>query len=450
MRPPSLQKPPGEGTGPTTCRPGPPTRRPGFMAPAQFPVNQVASPIPDVRNRWRNSPSWILRRLRTSGIGLREELPEAAASPDISRRSQGFTLIEMVGVLAVIMILAALVFSVTVRQLDAIEARKEDATLTRLSEAFQRSIQRQRAIPGATNWVATVAADLGEPTNFVTHNLRQNPRLLWIDPRLQVGRNGLGLPYQQGMAGSVVTNAGGVVIPPAFPRLILLSSLGPPFPSAVATGGSVAANFDALWDAASETVPGTGPWGTWGGLGRDLRVQRLNLAPLFVRVMLNNYASPGPGRYAIDWQGTNSIPNGDAGVNAFFIKSTILGLFTHTGELESQQVLSRDCNYVYNAGAWRGTIFNPPPITPPVMEYIAELFFRSPRNLNAGGLPDTPGTVLDRMETYMLAYCNWAALGTWPSSASDPHFLAVKNAQTAMVGSLNNLINNPVEGGCAY
>jgi type II secretory pathway pseudopilin PulG len=371
-----------------------------------------------------------------------------APSPHPSRPSAGFTLIEMVGVLAVIMILAALVFSVTVRQLDALEARKEDAALARFGRAFEESVQRHRAIPGPTNWIPTVALELGAQHAFVSQNARQNARVLWIDPRLQVGGNGQGLPYQQTMAGSRVTNVAGVVIAPTFPRLLLLSSLGPPFPNDVVVGGAVAANFDAVWNGANDTVPGVGPWGTWGGLGRDLRVCRIHLGPFFVRLMLNNYASTGLGQYSIDWQGTNSVPNGDGGVHAFFIRRTTLGLLTETSALELQQILTRDCNFVYNAGSWRGTIFTPPPITPPVMEYMAELFFRSPRNQNAGGPPDTPATILDRMEAYMAAYHNWAALGTWPKSASDPFYATVKSTQSAMIGSLNNLINSATEGQC--
>lgn len=365
-------------------------------------------------------------------------------------RQGGFTLIEMIGVLAVIMILATLVFSATVRQLDQIEARKEDATLARLADALTRSIQRTRSIPAASNWVAAVATELGADTTSVGINPRNNPRVMWVDPRLQIGVNGGGLPYQQTISGSVVTNVSGEIIPPLYPRLILISSLGPPFPASVVTGGTVATNFDALWDAPSETRPSVGPWSTWGGHGRDLRVQRLHLGPLFVRLMLHNHASPGPGRYAIDGQATNTVPNTPQGVNAFFIKGTVLDLLTHTNTLDARQILARDCSFVYNLGTWRATLFAPPPITPPVMEYLAELFYRSPRNLNASGVPPTtPGTVLDAMEAYMAAYQTWAALGTWPKG-SHPQYQAVRAAQAAMSQAALNLMNSPVEGGCGF
>lgn len=376
--------------------------------------------------------------------------PLVPSLPAVARRGDGFTLIEMVAVLAVIMILASLVFSVTVRQLDQIAARKEDATLARLADALTRSIQRTRSIPAASNWVAAVATELGADQTSVGVNERNNTRILWVDPRLQIGVNGGRLPYQQTAAGSVVTNGSGEIIPPVNPRLILLSSLGPPFPVTVATGDLVATDFDALWDAPPETLPAVGPWSGWGGLGRDLRVRRLHLGPLFVRLMLHNHASPGPGRYVIDGQATNIVPNTPLGVNAFFIKGTVLDLLTHTNTLDARQILARDCNFVYNLGTWRGTLFAPPPITPPVMEYLAELFYRSPRNLNAGGTPPvTPAAVLDAMEAYMTAYRNWAALGTWPKG-SHPQYQAMRAAQSAMSQAALNLMNSPVEGGCGF
>jgi hypothetical protein len=288
---------------------------------------------------------------------------------------------------------------------------------------------------------------LGTDPAFVSQNPRQRIRALWIDPRLQIGRNGQGLPYQQTIAGSVVTNASGAVIPPVNPRLIVFSSLGPAFPDAVVDGGTVAANFDALWNAAPETVPAGGPWSAWSGLGRDLRVQRVHLAPLFARLTLNNHASPSPGLYSIDGLGTNAVPNGTSGVNAYFIKGTRLELLTHTNTLDAQQILTRDCNFVYNLGVWRGAVFNPPPVTPPVMEYMAELFYRSPRNRNAAA-GATPGTVLNAMEAFMAAYNAWAALGTWPTSSSDPAFRAVSDAQNALNQTLLDLMNDPTEGEC--
>ena len=42
----SFHEPPGEGTGPTTCRPGPPTRRFRFMVPMRAKKGVGAFPEP--------------------------------------------------------------------------------------------------------------------------------------------------------------------------------------------------------------------------------------------------------------------------------------------------------------------------------------------------------------------------------------------------------------------
>ncbi len=381
-------------------------------------------------------PRLCPRSLRTSG----------------ARSAPAFTLIEMVGVLAVIMILATLIFSVTVRQLDQLEARKEDAALARLAEGLIRSIQRTRSIPAASNWVAAVAAELGEAPTQVEVNPRNRARILWVDPRLEIGANGRGVPYRQGAVGSVVTDTSGFVIPPKHPRLMLLSSLGPAFPASVVSAGAVAANFDALWDAPPETRPRTGPWADWSGYGRDLRVQRLHLGPLFVRLILQQLNSSEPGRYVIDGLATNLLPPN--GVNAFFIKGTALDLLTHTGARETRQILLRDTSFMYTYGAWRGTVPDPPLVATnnlrallePSLTDLADLFSRSPRNRKAKASA-TPDAVLDAMENFMAAYQTWAAVGTWPKG-SDPRYKAVLAAQVEMSKTALNLMNSPREGGC--
>jgi len=371
----------------------------------------------------------------------------ALASRRSNRRSMpspGFTLIEMVGVLAVVMILATVVFSTTVKQMSLVAGQQERATLQTHATALQNSILRNRYIPAATNWAQIVATELGAAVGTVSTNPGRQLRLLVIDPQLQIGGNGGGLPYLQTITGSVVTNASGFVIPPVGPRLVILSSLGPALPGAFA-GGPVSSNdFNAIWNAADGTVPSGPSWTGWKGRD-DLQVQRINLSPLFVHVLLNNHSSPGPGRYVIDGLATNTVPS--AGVNAFFLRNSVLGLFTHTGTLDSQQVLARGCTYVYDSGVWRNSITQSPLITSASVELVADRFSISPWNRNAGGPPDTQATVLSAMDAFMNAYAAWAALGTWPHGA-DPTYKALGDAQNALKAATQNLMVNPQQGNC--
>jgi hypothetical protein len=332
--------------------------------------------------------------------------------------------------------------------MDRIAGNKETAILQSYAETLQRSIQRNRYIPGPGDWAQVIAAEAGVDVGIVAANDRRYSRVLLVDPSLQVGTNGGGLPFRQTISGSVVTNITGQVVPPVSLRLMILSTMGTPFP-AVITNTSMTMTysaFNAIWDTPERAVPTGLPWSSWQGHGDDLKIQRINLTPLFVRLMLNNYASPGPGQYSIDRLATNTVPAGSVGVNAFFIKDTVLGLYTHTGTMDSQQILARDCTYVYDLGAWRSSIFQPPPVTPPVMEYLAELFTKCPWNMNASGSPATTQySVLDAMEAYMNAYIDWAALGTFPGG-SDPTKQLVTAKQNALNQALLNLKNSPVAG----
>src|SRR5690242_17648624 len=73
-----------------------------------------------------------------------------------ARASQrAMTLIEVIGVLAIIAVLASVVLPALIRQTDNVVAAQESATLQSFGNAFQSSITRNRRIPGVTanDWV---------------------------------------------------------------------------------------------------------------------------------------------------------------------------------------------------------------------------------------------------------------------------------------------------------
>src|SRR5207245_737898 len=145
-------------------------------------------------------------------------------------------------------------------------------------------------IPSDADWASVVATELGVDIAAVTNSPRRQPRFFLIDPALQVGVNGGGLPYNQKLSntGSVVTNGSGAIIPPISPRVMILSSVGRPLPGISATP----ANFTNIWNAADGTVPTAAPaFAGWNGTGSDLKIQRVDLSPLFVRLQLGWVAS---------------------------------------------------------------------------------------------------------------------------------------------------------------
>src|SRR5213592_2232841 len=129
---------------------------------------------------------------------------------------RAFSLIEMIGVLAVIAILAAALAPSFVRQMDKTAGDQESAALKSFGDALQSSIMRSRYIPSATDWASRVATELGVDTTAVTDSPRRQPRFFLIDPNLTIA--GAGLPYTQTNAGSASK--------PVSPRVMILSSVG--------------------------------------------------------------------------------------------------------------------------------------------------------------------------------------------------------------------------------
>jgi len=342
----------------------------------------------------------------------------------------GFSLIEMIGVLAVLAILAAVLAPVLIRRMDRIAGEQERASLESFDTALKQSIRRTRYIPSNADWVATIAKQLDvNPSNVATNGRRQ-PRFLFIDPDFQIGTNGSGLPYNQSnwistagaFSGSrVVVN--GLLRPPLNPRLLILSSIGDRISNAVITTST---DFNAVWNwnDASETPPA--PY-AYLNKGTDLKVQRVNLSSLFVRLLLTTYDSAGPGGTSIDWAGTNDVLAA-TGVDGYFIQNSILGLFKHSGELDSQQILTRDSSFVYNQNVWRGSIAGGFFLGGLDIGSVVEKFLAAPYNSRAEYTNRQQGIIVSNMMLYMDAYRAWASAG-FPSGS-------LRNAATASQGDM--------------
>ncbi len=245
------------------------------------------------------------------------------------------------GVLAVIAILAAALAPSFVRQMDKTAGDQESATLKSFGDALQSSIMRSRYIPSATDWASRVATELGVDTTAVTDSARRQQRFFLIDPNLTIA--GAGLPYTQTSAGSASK--------PVSPRVMILSSVGTALPAGVVNGTTTAANFTSIWNAADGTVPTAAPaFAGWNGAGNDLKIQRVDLSPLFIELQLSQLVSARccP-RYSIDannW--TNAIQVSDVITDwpGYFIQNSVLYLYNDPsqpnpggGYLDSQQIL---------------------------------------------------------------------------------------------------------------
>src|SRR6187402_2057425 len=80
---------------------------------------------------------------------------------------EGFTLIEMIGVLAIMAILAAVTVPPVIERIHLAKAAKEMRDLPVLAAALNRHILRTKTIP-SQDWAQVIADELAVPINQVT------------------------------------------------------------------------------------------------------------------------------------------------------------------------------------------------------------------------------------------------------------------------------------------
>jgi len=381
-------------------------------------------------------------------------------------------LIELVGVLAVIAILAAAAVPALIRQMDRIAGEQESATLKSFSDALQSSITRltpahptSHYVPSVADWASTIAAELGVDIAVVTNSPRRQPRFFLIDPALRIGNNSYGLSYSQTnwVSGSVVTNTAGVVVAPLSPRLLILSSIGRALPTNIVSSVASSTNFNAIWDRndTGNALPATSfAWTGWPN-GDDLKVQRVNLSALFVRLILTTNVSESA-YYSIDSTNTSDKYNVPSpGRDGYFIKNSVLYLYTQgRTNIDSQQILSRDTSFVYEQNVWRGSLTGGSFLAGSLdLGSTVDKYLEAPENTNAmytltnNGHGNTSSmtqqsVVVSNMMAYMKAYTNWAASGFSDSTKKSTALSAQGNLRTVVQGqylSSGNYLPRPTD-----
>jgi len=129
----------------------------------------------------------------------------------VSWRTQerGFSLIEIIGVMGVITILALALAPIFIKQMDQIAGDKESAQLRAFADAFRQAVRITKTIPSQNGWDSMIATNLGIQVGQVRTNARWTPRIFLIDPTLEIGVSGGKLPYTQTTSGSQVADAFG-------------------------------------------------------------------------------------------------------------------------------------------------------------------------------------------------------------------------------------------------
>jgi prepilin-type N-terminal cleavage/methylation domain-containing protein len=176
----------------------------------------------------------------------------------LRRPQAGFSLIELIGVLAIMAILASVIGPNTLRSLDRAAIRAEAQTLENLGEQVKLYLRSAGTAPTPTNWTTSVAsyADIS-PADIATNRRRMN-RVYLTDPA--------STPTQ---------------------RVLILSSMRAGLNLPSAANINTAVRFQDIWqtvDGALPTAISWSGWLAWNAVGNSadyLLIERVNLSPVY-------------------------------------------------------------------------------------------------------------------------------------------------------------------------
>ncbi|HWA24601.1 MAG TPA: type II secretion system protein [Lacunisphaera sp.] len=179
---------------------------------------------------------------------------------------RGFTLIEMIGVLAIMTVLAAVMTPNLLRSIERAAVRAESDNLHALGEQSKLYLRDNATPPTTAAWTSQLATYSSLNAADILTNKRGMNRLFVPDP---VAAN------QRAMIVSSMRN--GVALP---------------------TTGQISANFTSIWNTADGAVPATAGWGAWNANNIEyLVIERVNFAAVYrndlqtFNVTLNNHGS---------------------------------------------------------------------------------------------------------------------------------------------------------------
>lgn len=318
------------------------------------------------------------------------------------RTLSGFTLLEMIGVLAIIAVIAASLLPVAISRIDERTRSQEVVNLGSISNALTAHVVRNKMLPEFSAWTAGAQSFSGLAAPRVTANSRNFSRVYYRE-------KGPSLPYTQTAAGL----PGG----PDKLRAIVVSVLGgdglTPGVNCPSAGANMDdADFAQLWNQADRTRPTTGTWAGWKGRGDDFMVQRVNYGPLFHRLVLINRDYPITPYYTIDGSTVQTLTSQ---MESHYFDGTAIGLLQTNQVAVTSHMLKRDISFVYERGFWRAKILGVPEDNLLASEFArhALFFMGNPTNDKNFKGANQHG-IVTAMYSFMLTYTFWAD--------QNPHF----------------------------
>lgn len=245
----------------------------------------------------------------------------------------GFTLIEMIGVLSIIAILASVIAPSVFKDIKRARQDKEGQTLSVFATHLERFIVDNKRIPSPSlnDWTAAIAEQSSLPVENIANNEKNFRRGYFVDPRFFTtsDTNFPGYIQTGGMASAAVS-----------PRIMLVSLLTGHAPNPP----TKSEDFDDIWDQTTDAKLVEGP---------DIKIARLNLRSIFARLVLTNENTDQPG-YQLENGARNSVPaadaSGDGLLTRYVIRNTRVSLFGNpflSGNLDQVLLLDDEKAYAY-------------------------------------------------------------------------------------------------------
>jgi type II secretory pathway pseudopilin PulG len=338
----------------------------------------------------------------------------------------------MIGVLAIIAALAALLLPALIKRMHMATRTQEAANLVAIREALLLRVLRNETIPDHTTW-QTAAADWSKLLVWqIATNTCRYRRLYFLES----GPNPASLPYAQTSAGTTR---------PAKLRAIVVSILaGAPLNSTncpAPDGGYLSdGDFNALWNTPEGGRPIAGAWANWNGAGDDFLAQRIDYAPSFHHLVLVNRDAVSP---SFTLNGSSPITvanntNNNVGWDSYYLDGSVVDLCDTNGTTMTRHVLTRDISFVFEDGSWRTQIMGLS-----TGNYLADDFgdkaaaFLAANWYSGAFKGADQQAALVAMYSFMCTYTLWA--NQWPhfpshgiSSAEQvPEFLMLKSVADA-------------------
>ena len=305
-------------------------------------------------------------------------------------RTNGFSLIELIGVLAVLAIVISVTTESVLSRVSYAQRRAEETELSRIATGAQRWVRENHQLPSPSDWATQAAQALASSTSMLRTNSGGGARLWVPDPRWRVAENGSEMGYRQGAYGTPR---------PENVRVLLLSAVN---------GDRVdPANidFDSWWERGSRGVPP--PEGGEGAVqDNDILVERIGFAPLFHRIILNNLSMDLPARWAVDRIEEEGVCAPGRRHEAHYVETSRLLLIDSEGAIQEVVLVEESTSWAFFEGRWHRSLGQAPGAAWTEVSRIPSDLMELP---TLSGVE--PREIADAMYDFMGAYLRWSADG---------------------------------------